>query len=256
MTKLYKLTDENGRTYGGCQWGPGVTNTAPGNGPLCSPAWIHAYTDPLLAVMLNSIHGNFAAPRLWECEGEIGANDRGLKVGCTTLTTLREIPVPAVTTEQRVKFAILCALQVYNAPAFVDWAQAWLDGTDQSMSTARAAWVARAAAWAAWAAWAAGSTAWAARAAWAAGSAAWAASKFAILCALQAAAEAAEVTVRGCDAAVLEAAAEEEAAKAAAAMAAEAAAEAAAARAEEAARAAGASILNLAAIAAKATDQA
>ena len=40
MTTLYKLTDEHGQTYGGTQWGEGVSHKAkPGDGPLCSEHW-------------------------------------------------------------------------------------------------------------------------------------------------------------------------------------------------------------------------
>jgi hypothetical protein len=110
-------------------------------GPLCGPGWIHFYDDPLLAVFLNPVHADFSNPRLWECEvsGEI-RNDRGLKFGAQTLTTLWEItPVPEVTLEQRIRFAIFCALEVCKDPGFVRWADRWLDSSDRSSESARAA---------------------------------------------------------------------------------------------------------------------
>ena len=69
MLTLYKLTNENGQTYNKTQWGEGVVHTADGTGNLCSKRWIHAYADPLLAVLLNPIHANFHNPQLWEAEG-------------------------------------------------------------------------------------------------------------------------------------------------------------------------------------------
>ena len=84
---LYKLTDAQAQTHGDTQWGDNVEHTAPGTGPLCSAGWIHAYTDPLLAVLLNPIHAKFSSPRLWEADGDVGATDHGLKVGCTRLRT-------------------------------------------------------------------------------------------------------------------------------------------------------------------------
>ena len=78
MSKLYKLTDENGQTRGGTQWGPGVSHSGTGCGGLCSPGWIHAYEHPLVAVLLNPIHGKFRQPRMWEAEGEIALRDGGL----------------------------------------------------------------------------------------------------------------------------------------------------------------------------------
>jgi len=164
--KLYKLTDEYGQTHGGCQWGEGIEHTASGEGPLCHSGWLHAYTHPLLAVFMNPIHANFERPRLWEADGDVGISDGNLKVGCTRLKTLRELPVPEVTREQRIRFAIACALQVWDDATFRNWALAWLDGSDRSdnaalaaseTARAKAAWAkaAKAAAWSAWSAWSA-----------------------------------------------------------------------------------------------------
>ncbi len=116
MTTLYKLTDQDGytrRNYdNACLWGENVSHSGTGEGDLCGPGYVHAYTHPLLAVLLNPIHADFPAPRLWEAEGAIAKSDRGLKVGCVTLTTIREMPLPIISTEQRVRFAILCAKTV------------------------------------------------------------------------------------------------------------------------------------------------
>ena len=117
--KLFKLTDENGKTRGDTQWGDGVTHVATETGnQLCSRDVIHAYTDPLLAMMMNPIHANVQNPLLWEAEGEVVADD-GTKVGCKALTTVCRIPVPGVTLEQRVRFGILCALELYKERSFV-----------------------------------------------------------------------------------------------------------------------------------------
>ena len=140
--KLYKLTDESGQTYGGTQWGPGVTHSGTGEGELCGPGLIHLYTDPLLAALLNPIHANFAHPRLWEAEGDVARTDRGLKVGCVSAATVREVPLPEVTTEQRVGFAILVTRAVCEEPSYVRWATAWLDNSDRTEEAAWAAWAA------------------------------------------------------------------------------------------------------------------
>ena len=109
MTTLYKLTDQDGytrRNYdNACLWGENVSHSGTGEGDLCGPGYVHAYTHPLLAVLLNPIHANVPTPRLWEAEGAIAKSDRGLKVGCVTLTTIREMPLPIISTEQRVRFA-------------------------------------------------------------------------------------------------------------------------------------------------------
>ena len=84
------------------------------------------------------------------------------------MTLIEEIPVPAISTAQRVRFAILCAMKVYQDPGFVQWGENWLSGKDRSAEAAEAA---EAAAEAARAAEAAEAAAWAVRAAEAAGAA-------------------------------------------------------------------------------------
>ena len=158
---LYKLTTENDQTHAGLQWGKGIEHTASGKGDLCGSGWLHAYTDRLLAVLLDPIHASFGeTAHLWQAEGDVGKNDHGLKVGCTRLRTIRWIKKPVVSTVQRIAFGILCAREVYDDPSWRGWAEKWLDGRDRSaksaaeeMRAARAAWAAQAAQ-AAQAAWA------------------------------------------------------------------------------------------------------
>ena len=139
MSTLYKLTDSCGKTRNDTQWGHGVSHSGTGEGELCGPGWIHAYEHPLIAVLVNPIHANFPNPRLWEAEGEIGLRDGQLKCGCKTLTTVREIPLPAVTTEMRVRFGILCAKEVCAYPAWSTWADRWLSGEDRTQAAAERA---------------------------------------------------------------------------------------------------------------------
>ena len=173
---VYKLTDQNMQTYNGCKWVLGEEKTTSGEGELCGPGWLHCYSDPLLAVLLNPIHADYENPRLFRAHvGGTSKPDHGLKSGYTKMTLIEEIPVPAISTEQRVRFAILCAMKVYRNPGFVQWGENWLSGKDRSAeAAARAAWAAEAA-WAAWAAWAAAEAAEAVRAA--AEAAAWAAAE-------------------------------------------------------------------------------
>jgi hypothetical protein len=161
MTKLYKLTDEQGRTRAGedneLTWAVGVEHKTEGTGTrLCSADVIHAYEHPLIAVLMNPLHAMFnpATVRLFVAEGEIVAREGQLKCGVHALKVVEEIPVPTLTAEQRVKFAILCAKTVCEGAAWNAWADKWLSGEGRSAETeaweaaeaaARAA--ARAAAW-------------------------------------------------------------------------------------------------------------
>jgi hypothetical protein len=149
MRKLYKLTDADWKTRAGYSnetlWGPGVEHEAVGdaNQDLCSNGWIHAYTDPLLAVLLNPIHAAAQDPILWECEGEVGKTDHGAKVGCRKLRTIAVIPLPEVSLEQRVRFAVLCAKALGTDPKWHAWANDWLSGANRSkVVTSIAEWTA------------------------------------------------------------------------------------------------------------------
>ena len=193
--KCYKITDENDQTYGGCQWGEGVTHTADGKGGLCTEHWIHAYSHKLIAVVMNPVHGNYHLMHLWECEAELGEDDRGLKFGTTKLTTIKRVSIPRMSNAVKVRFAIYCALEVHKDKGFKKWADNWLSGKGRSETAAmaaetaaraavRTAWAAVRAAWAAVraaeaaAGAAAGAAARAAEAAaWAAAEAAWAAAE-------------------------------------------------------------------------------
>jgi len=136
--KLYKLTDRNGQTRGGCQWGEGVTHTAHGKGDLCSRAFLHAYERQLVAVLMNVIHCDFVNPIMWQARGvKRGCKRDGqIKIGVTKLTTLRQIRFPTVTTLQRVEIAIRCALAVCDNSKFVKWANDWLSNTDRTAKAA------------------------------------------------------------------------------------------------------------------------
>ena len=188
---VYKLTKQNLQTYGGYQWKPGITRETDGEGNLCGPGWLHYYHEPLLAVLLNPIHANIDTPIMWEAEADgLHRDNMGLKGGCTRLTLMRQIELPQSTTEQRIRFGILCAKAVCNDPAWNAWADRWLDGSDRSQAAARAAEAAQAAEAAAWATEAAARAAEAA--AWATEAAAWATEA-----AAEAAARAAEAAALG-----------------------------------------------------------
>jgi len=131
----YKLTDQNMQTYGGFQWEIGKWYEATGRieQGLCTDGWLHCYDSPLLAVLHNPIHGRIRAPRLFEAETRRAAKDNNeMKRGYRMMRLVREIPVPEITTARRVKYAILCAKQVYSDPDWNKWADDWLSGKDRT----------------------------------------------------------------------------------------------------------------------------
>ena len=152
--ELYKLTTQELTTRNDTTWALGEWKEEP-LGEMCGPGGFHAYTSPLLAILLNPIHANILNPRLFRCEwrGEMLNNDHGLKVKVEGLRLVEELPLPVITTEQRVRFGILASLEITRSPKFRAWAEAWLSGEDRSAAAeARAAWAAKAARAAAWAA--------------------------------------------------------------------------------------------------------
>lgn len=136
---LCKLTDQNNRTHGGFQWTQGLwAPKLSGQGGLCGPGWYHCYEHPLLAHLFNPANSNIPNPKLWSIsvKGE-PLTDNGLKRGYPSMRLDYELQLPELTTNQRIAFSILCALQVYNEPDFVEWAESWLSDKDRTEQTAR-----------------------------------------------------------------------------------------------------------------------
>ena len=155
MTIYYKLTTQEGMTQNNTQWGENVTHEATGDieQDLCSNAWIHAYTHPLLAILMNPAHAMIKNPILWEGNGEGEAKFEPLKCGFRKFTTLRQIPLPEVTNVQKVAFGILCAKEINTDSSWNQWADKWFSGEDRTKSSAYyAAYAAASAASAAYAA--------------------------------------------------------------------------------------------------------
>jgi hypothetical protein len=138
--KYYKLTDQNMQTYDCFQWKLKKKYSVSGIGELCSSGWFHVYNNPILAIILNPIHADFNKPRLFECvvSGKI-KRDKGLKYGAQHCTMIKEIPLPILSTEYKIEFAIRCALKVYKNKSFAAWAKNWLSGKDRSSSAANTA---------------------------------------------------------------------------------------------------------------------
>ena len=136
---MYKLVDKKWETRNNTQWSIGQTNKVTGEGKkLCSPDLLHCYKSPVQAILFNPIHASIRNPILLEIECSELLVDDGLKYGCKEQTPLKELSLPDITIEQKVAFAIYCALEVYSEKTFVVWANNWLSGKDRSCETAEA----------------------------------------------------------------------------------------------------------------------
>jgi len=125
------------RTYNGFQWELGKCVEVSGEGKLCSPSWFHFYSDPLVGMFMNPAHANIRNPRLFraEVEGKF-LDDNGLKCGYSRARLIEELPVPQISPEQRVRFAIFCVKEVYKEKEWNKWADNWLSGKDRTKESA------------------------------------------------------------------------------------------------------------------------
>jgi hypothetical protein len=137
---LYKLTDAHMRTCAKREliWKVGESQSALGKGTtIGTDAMIRVYEHPLIAVLMNPIHEDFdpATMRLFVAEGEIIIRQSQLQCGVRTLKLIEEIPVPILTLEQLVKFALLSHKEVCDDPDWNTWADDWLSGRDRSFTS-------------------------------------------------------------------------------------------------------------------------
>jgi hypothetical protein len=150
MSYLYKLTDENGdsglsfaaiKTH----WDVGVRHSIEEldnkvsrskNAILCTRGYIHAYENPLIAVVMNPTHANFQNPILWKATGWVVRRGSQLKCGCYSLKIVERLSLPEVSIPARVHFAILCSLEFPQEPSYTEWANNWLAGKDRAAAYA------------------------------------------------------------------------------------------------------------------------
>jgi hypothetical protein len=127
-TKVYKLTDQQGKTQG-LQWIPGEWHSTSGVGTLCSASFLHAYPSALCSIFMNPIHARIQLPKLWIAEA-LGASkeDAGLKVGFSQLRIVEEILPPLIDQEHRIRLGLLASLEICSNPQWIAYAQNYLTG--------------------------------------------------------------------------------------------------------------------------------
>jgi hypothetical protein len=131
MPDYCKLTHFDRTTYGDCQWIVGEWKETSGDGPLCSDGWIHVYEHgPVLAEILSPLHTDHGnGRRMWRVEiGGETKRDGQSKFGVTRCRLLEELPVPDITPQNRIEFAIRCAKRVCRNEEWNEWADRWLKG--------------------------------------------------------------------------------------------------------------------------------
>lgn len=124
-------------------WTVGTWRETNGVGSLCGPGWLHAYESPELAEFHDPIHGNYGpSAELWrvECAGR-ELRDGAMKCGWSRMQPVESIERSIPTLEQRVRYAILCAMATLpdepRDSVWRRWAEDWLAGRDRTATTAR-----------------------------------------------------------------------------------------------------------------------
>ena len=131
---LCKWISEDMRTKNDTYWTVNIPNELPEEDTLelCRKGLFHYVSDPLLAVFLKGYHNCNDYSSLYKVVDE-GKSVEGIdKCGATKLTLVKELEIPEVTLNQKIAFAILCALEVYKEIRFVTWAKNWLSGQARS----------------------------------------------------------------------------------------------------------------------------
>ena len=140
--KRYKLLNPDRTTHNDTHWpiGQWVETKGDPNQGLCSDGWLHCYDSPELALFLNPIHANISDPIVCEVETRgKSLNDKGLKRGYRKMRIVRDLGIKQPTIGQCVRFAILCAKQVYKDTDWNLWADKWLSGEDRTNAAAHVA---------------------------------------------------------------------------------------------------------------------
>ena len=120
---MYKLTSEDMKTFAGTEWTVGEWKETSGEGEMCGPGWLHCYEDPRMAVIFNPIHAVFLKPRLWEIEVAGKHTTDGLKHATTKQRLVREIELPEIPVDTRVRLAIACVKEVCTDETWLQWAE-------------------------------------------------------------------------------------------------------------------------------------
>ena len=137
----YKLTNKDGYTrhgqLGETLWEAGKNVIAIGQGcTLCTEDVVHFYDTPIVAAFMNPFHACISNPLCWKIEvNGVVAHD-GTKGGTKSAIAIQQVPLPEISTAQRIKTAIYCALEVHHEPRFATWAEKWLSGEDRTVERA------------------------------------------------------------------------------------------------------------------------
>jgi len=89
--------------------------------------------SPLVAILLNPWHAQLDEAKMLELQftsAAFSASDPTIKMD------VREVRMPEATTDQKIIFALMVIVEVYNNEQFNLWAENWINGSDRSAESA------------------------------------------------------------------------------------------------------------------------
>lgn len=137
---LYLVTNQENKTWRNIEWGEGITHEESN-----SNYHFTAYDNLLVAAFMYPTYDGIAysteiTPRIWEAVGEGESNDQGgFRKKYAKLTTVKEVSFQNPNIDQRMNFAILCAMSLVLNDTFRSWAIDYLMRTNQTKEAAHAA---------------------------------------------------------------------------------------------------------------------
>lgn len=133
MAKYILTNSENRTRQGSCLFPGGSSFSSQASSDVVTENASEMGASPLVAIMLNPWHAQLEGPKMLEMQfttEEDNARDPIFRI------TLREVGMPATTTDQKIIFALMVIVEVYQNELFNQWAQKWISGTDRGAMSA------------------------------------------------------------------------------------------------------------------------
>lgn len=94
------------------------------------------YEDPHVAALLHPFYEGTPQATLWLCEAAQVVYDDGIATGFGETRPAQAAAMPPYADDDCLRFALACALSVYQEPSFVQWAAGWLHRRDRTEASA------------------------------------------------------------------------------------------------------------------------
>jgi len=128
---FYLITDQDNKSWRDVQWGENISHDEENFNYHFA-----VYHGPQTASYMYPCYEGIKEPKLWLAAGRGLSMNEGLRSYYSQLTTTKEFAITWPTTEQRITFGILCAMNLVMHPEFREWGKKYLKGDDQTKESA------------------------------------------------------------------------------------------------------------------------